>query len=420
MSEQIISNPIMVRVVITLVLYGLLPLLILYIFNRHKWVQSLSSIMMVYIAGLIMAATGIVKFPADSMEEVAFVQWQTLIMNMAIPMAIPLLLFSCDLKLWVKALPKTMWALVGGVVAVLLAVGSGWFLFRNKNIEHLDEVAAMMSGLYTGGTINLGGVGLSLGIDASLMSVVLGFQLMLTIPFLLFLLSGGFQTFRRMLPYRDETTNELRKKPRRIPVPTNEVEDYSGLLTRDNWFLTLAGWGLALLILGIGIGVSILYWKLGFVAPNADNPEIPVMNEMVIILTVTILSVAASFSRFVRSLPKTFESGMLFLLIFLIVVSSSFRWHAMVDNFRGIGMFIFWTLCCGGLLHLLFCRLLRVSGDLYVVSQISLLSSPTFVPPVVAAMGNKKVLLSGRVISMMGGVIGIFLGIGVAWLLSLL
>jgi uncharacterized membrane protein len=69
------------------------------------------------------------------------------------------------------------------------------------------------------------------------------------------------------------------------------------------------------------------------------------------------------------------------------------------------------------LLHLLFCRLFRISGDLYSISLIALLCSPPFVPPMMGAMGNKKVLISGIVIGLIGYAVGTYLGFGVALLL---
>jgi uncharacterized membrane protein len=58
-----------------------------------------------------------------------------------------------------------------------------------------------------------------------------------------------------------------------------------------------------------------------------------------------------------------------------------------------------------------------VSGDLFCVSQIALLCSPPFVPPVVGAMQNKKVLISGIVIGLVGYAVGTYLGVAIAMIL---
>ncbi len=85
-----------------------------------------------------------------------------------------------------------------------------------------------------------------------------------------------------------------------------------------------------------------------------------------------------------------------------------------------IGLFVAWIMVAGGLLHLLFCRLTHVSGDLFTVSQVALLCSPAFVPPAVGAMGNQEVLISGIVVGLVGYAVGTYLGVGIAWLLQIL
>ena len=61
---------------------------------------------------------------------------------------------------------------------------------------------------------------------------------------------------------------------------------------------------------------------------------------------------------------------------------------------------------------------MHVSGVLFCVSQIALLCSPPFVPPVVGAMKNKKVLISGIAIGLVGYAIGTYLGVLIAMLLK--
>jgi uncharacterized membrane protein len=70
-------------------------------------------------------------------------------------------------------------------------------------------------------------------------------------------------------------------------------------------------------------------------------------------------------------------------------------------------------------LHILFSRIFKVDGDLFTVAHVGLLYSPPFVPPVVGAMGNKKVLISGIVIGLVGYAIGTYLGVAVAGLLKI-
>ncbi|MBQ2514336.1 MAG: hypothetical protein II535_03995, partial [Bacteroidales bacterium] len=81
--------------------------------------------------------------------------------------------------------------------------------------------------------------------------------------------------------------------------------------------------------------------------------------------------------------------------------------------------YILFVMVTSIVLHLLFCRAAKVSGDLFSVGHISLLCSPPFVPPVVEALGNKKVLISGIAIGLVGYALGTYLGSLFATLLGL-
>ena len=61
-------------------------------------------------------------------------------------------------------------------------------------------------------------------------------------------------------------------------------------------------------------------------------------------------------------------------------------------------------------LHLMLAKLFRVEGDLFTVSHIALLFSPPFVPPVAAAMNNRRVLVNGIIIGLIGYACGTYLG----------
>lgn len=390
----------MVRVYLIIALYVLVPVLIIECFKRWTWMQKIGTVVAAYAIGIIFALTGFVHFEAGTEAAVTFSKLQSTIMSVAVPLAIPLMLFNCDFKLWTKALPKTIWSLVGGILAVLVAVISGYFIFRNPDIPDFNKVAAMMTGIYTGGTMNFNALGASLGVDKTQMAIVLAFEMVLTTPYIFFIIGGGYKVFRKILPYEDVT----RKGRKDEDVETKDVENYRGMFSKQNVGGMLTGLGLSLVILVFGAGVA-------FITTGT-------LNELVVILTITTLSIIASFFKRVRELPKTFELGMFFILIFSVIVASLFDIHSVNGGSLSIGLFVAWVMINAAVVHLLFCRIAHVSGDLFCVSQIALLCSPPFVPPVVGAMKNKKVLISGIVIGLVGYAIGTYLGVAIALILN--
>lgn len=389
----------MIRVYLIIALYILIPVVIIELFKRFNWMKKIGTVVAAYAIGIIFALTGFVHFEAGTEAAVTFSKLQSTLMSVTVPLAIPLMLFNCDFRLWTKALPKTIWSLVGGISAVLIAVVSGYFIFRTSEISEFNKVAAMMTGIYTGGTMNFNALGASLGVDKTLMAIVLAFEMVLTTPYIFFIIGGGYKVFRKILPYNDVT----RRGRTDEEVASKDVENYEGMFAKENVGGMFAGLGLSVLFLAIGAGLALLITGT--------------LNELVVILTITTLSIIASFFKKVRELPKTFELGMFFILIFSVIVASLFDIHSVNGGSLMIGLFVAWIMIIAAGLHLLFCRIAHVSGDLFCVSQIALLCSPPFVPPVVGAMQNKKVLISGIVIGLVGYAIGTYLGVLIAFIL---
>ena len=389
----------MTKVYIILACYVLVPLLIIEGFKRWKWVQTLGTVVLAYAVGIIASLCGVFHFQ-DPEVAVSFSKMQSMMMNVAVPLAIPLMLFNCDFKLWTKALPKTAWALVGGILAVLVSVVSGYFIFRN-HIPEPAKVSGMMTGIYTGGTMNFNALGASLGVEKSVMAIVLAFEMVITTPYIFFLLGGGYKIFRKLLPFKDITHKGRTDEEN---VETADVENYHGMLEKKNFWGMLKGLGLSVVFLAIGAGLALLITGT--------------LNELVVILTITTLAIIASFFKKVRELPKTFELGMFFILVFSVIVASMFDINSVNGGSLYIGGFVLWIMFMSMILHLIFCRIAKVSGDLFCVSQVGLLCSPPFVPPIVGAMKNKKVLISGIVVGLVGYAAGTYLGALLAWVLG--
>ena len=389
----------MIKAYIILACYIIFPILIIEAFKRWTIVQKIGTVVLAYAVGIIASLCGVFNFATPEVAE-SFSKLQSTIMSVAVPLAIPLMLFNCDFKLWTKSLPKTAWALVTGIVAVIIASISGYFIFRN-NVPEIAKVTGMMAGIYTGGTMNFNALGAALNVDRSVMAIVLAFQMVITTPYIFFLLGGGYKIFRKLLPYKDITHKGRMDEDQ---VETADVENYRGMFEKKNFIGMMKGLGLSVIFLAVGAGLALLITGT--------------LNELVVILTITTLSIIASFFKPIRELPKTFELGMFFILIFSVIVASMFDINSVNGGSLYIGGFVFWIIGISVGLHLLLCRIAKVSGDLFCVCQVGLLCSPPFVPPIAGAMKNKKVLISGIVVGLVGYAIGTYLGALLAWVLG--
>lgn len=386
-------------------IYLISPFVVIFLFNRFKIARKVGTVILAYAIGVIMALTW--SFTNTTpIEGDSLFKTQIMLQNITVLIAIPLMLFNSDFKLWTKSLPKTFKALISGLFGVVVAVFASFFIFKfsNVQIENMPCVAAMMTGIYTGGTMNYYALGKALSVDETLIVVVLTFQMLITFPFIIFLTAGGFKIFRKLLPFKDENISQI-DTPDADKVAEDTFEKYSDMLTLKNFPKMMLGLLLSLGCLAVGVGLSMLLTGT--------------LNELVVILTITTLAIALSFVDKIRTLPKTFELGMFFVLIFSVVVASKFNIAAIDGSVVGLLLFVLSVLLFAVTIHLILCRIFKVDGDLFTVAIVGMLCSPPFIPPIVSAMKNKKVLISGITIGLVGYAVGTYLGVGLAYLLKL-
>jgi len=83
-----------------------------------------------------------------------------------------------------------------------------------------------------------------------------------------------------------------------------------------------------------------------------------------------------------------------------------------------ITVFVLGTVTGSLLLHALLCKLAGVDSDTFMVTSVSAICSPPFVPLLVKALGNPGVMLSGMTTGIIGYALGNYLGVSLALLLQ--
>ena len=91
----------MIKAYIILACYIIFPILIIEAFKRWTIVQKIGTVVLAYAVGIIASLCGVFNFATPEVAE-SFSKLQSTIMSVAVPLAIPLMLFNCDFKLWTK------------------------------------------------------------------------------------------------------------------------------------------------------------------------------------------------------------------------------------------------------------------------------------------------------------------------------
>ena len=139
-----------------IIFYVLAPVVILYATWRSSIASKIGSVLIAYIAGLILGNSGLLN---DGHKEI-----QDILTTITIPLALPLLLFSMNIKRWASGLKNTFLSLMLGIASLIIPVIGGFYLFGDRIAESW-KVAGLLTGLYTGGTPNLAAIKLALHVS---------------------------------------------------------------------------------------------------------------------------------------------------------------------------------------------------------------------------------------------------------------
>ena len=390
--------------ILSLLFYFVVPYLVILLCRRYSVMNKIGEILTLYIIGIIVS--NVFVFPlgfGDSLKGI-----QDGLTSVMILLAFPMILFGCDFKNW--KLKNAITALCIGLVSVLVVDVIGYYIFNDEQTG-FEKIAGLLVGVYTGGTPNLASLKIALDVDAETYIFVHTFDMIISFVYLVFLMSFGIKVFRLFLRQQDNKTTRPRDSKttrQQDNKTTSQSLAYSDIFTKRHFSKTLGALGLAILIVGVGMGVSFL------ISGKIDN-------MLVLILTMTTLSIAASFLPFVRKMEKSYDAGMYLVLIFSLVVATMVDITA-IDYKAGINiiMYIAFVIFCSLILSMVMAKIFKVDSDTMVITSVALINSPLFVPMIAESMKNKKVIITGITVGVIGYAVGNYLGIIVTQVLNAL
>lgn len=387
--------------IIILVLYCLLtPLFVLWLTYKYSFFAKVGSVVIAYVIGCLVGLSGILPV-LDNFETVKDILLK--ISSAAVPLAIPFMLFSSDVRSWRYLAPNFVKSLVMGLLACALIAIAGFFVFGQNDPERFAGVSAMLVGLYTGGTANMATIKEVAGVDADTFLQAQIYQMLVGAIYLVVIIIFGKLLAGLILPQFKPSKQEYDAPSEKVAELESGNELFLGLFTSKN----LPYLGIALLltivILGLGYLATLPFSKDAFMA--------------VFMLSISLFAIIASFHKSVRSLPHTFDAGVYLILVFSIAVSSQVGG----DMFKNLDFqfFLFVTFVTIGALfvHILLNAILRVDVDTTLVSSIALVTSPAFVPVMAGTLKNREVVGPGITVGLIGYAVGTYLGYSVYLLL---
>ncbi len=370
------------------------PLGILWLTYKSIALRKVGSIIIAYIVGCTLGLTGIIP-DTEEMHSL-----QTTIASAAIPFAIPLLLFSADLKAWARLAPAFIKSTIFGMLGCAFAITIGFFIYGKSDPTLFAHVGGMLTGLYTGGNANLASLKIALGVDDATYILTSAYSTVLSAIYLFFVIIFGKRILRLFMPdFKEDKTIE----DKTIKIENHEDELFWGLFRKDNLKHLGMGLLLTIFIIALGAGIASLFPKDAF--------------QSVFILSISLFSIFASLNRRVRGLKRTFEAGTFFILIFSMAVASQVSLKTLTDINPDIFLFITVATLGSLFFHVVLSAIFRIDTDTTLTTSISLICSPPFAPVMGSALKNKAVIGPGIAVGLFGYAIGTYFGFGLTQLL---
>ena len=222
-------------------IYVLTPALVIWLCNKYSFLDKIGPILLLYLIGIVIGNCGLLP---DSSAKI-----QDILVTIMIPIAIPLMLFTCSFKnLDFKNASLT---LITGIVAVLIVVIGGYYIFKpfigtDPLIGmQFNNIAGLLSGVYTGGTPNMAAIKIMLDVPNETYIMVNSYDMAISLLYMIFLFVIGIKLFRKFLHSKVAKDDVTHKD---IPAEINQDRPYKDFFTKRNFIPLLGGIGLSVLI----------------------------------------------------------------------------------------------------------------------------------------------------------------------------
>ncbi|WP_224241964.1 DUF819 family protein [Hyalangium gracile] len=350
--------------------------------ERYRVAKFFGPVTVCYLAGILVANLPGVRLSAEAALRVS---------EVAVPLAIPLLLFSSDVRQWPRLARSLIISFSLACLAAVLSAGAvGWF-FRGQ-FDEWWKIAGMLVGVYVGGTANMAAIGKVLEARSETFVLLNAADLMAGGLYLLFLLTFAQRLFLRfMRPFTAVPHHE----------PFEHPGEPLGVWTRHHLRDMGFGFGLAVAIAAVAVGGTLLAFGKLEASPA--------------LLGITTLGIVASLSQKVRSLVGTYELGEYLLLIFCVAMGSLADARVLVGGNSTLVIFVWVVMGLAIVIHTALSKLLRIDADSTLICSTATIYGPAQIGPVAAALKNRALVGPGLTLGLAGLALGNYLGLLTAW-----
>ena len=358
--------------------------------QKYKWASAISGCIIALVGAMVFANLNIIPLDCPVYDNV----W-----TYVVPMAVPLLLFKADIrKIWResgRSFAAYHISAIGTVIGVIVAV-----IAVGKSIPEIKGIAAMFTGTYIGGSVNLAAMKdaftvssemTSAAIVADNMLMAIFFFILMAIPNMLFFKKA----FSHLSPASDKDSS-------------SDKTQAASFWGRKEISLLDIAMALGVTVLIVAVSIKLSSFIQGLPLPNSLKFFLSQKYLLITTLTVILASIAP---KFMNSIHGTQEIGTFFIYIFFTVIGVPASIMMILKKSPILFVFaaiivlvnLFITLGLGKLFKYKLEELLMVSN--------ATVGGPTTAAAMCIAKGWSELVVPALLVGVWGYVIGNYIGL---------
>ncbi len=370
----------------------------IYAEQTWKWASKVSGAIVALVGALVLTNLGIIPTNCVWFDDICW--------GFAVPMAIPMLLLSCDIRKIGKEAGKILILFLIGAVGTTVGAVLG-FKALGGVVEHLAGVAAMMTGSYIGGTVNFAALSDAFSVPGETVSAaVVADNLLMTLYFFVLIMIPSIKFFANKF-----------KHPHIDEVNARGVDEEAKTQAA-------AYWGkkpISLMDIAINVAISVIIVCVSTQIAGVLSNVIPKTNVVTsmlnglfgnkyLILTTLTMIIATIFAKPLEGLSGSQEIGTYLIYLFFFAIGAPASIKAIFLNAPLLLVFCAIMVAVNMLFCFIFGKLLKFDLEDCILASNACIGGPTTAAAMAISKGWVKLVGPIMLVGTLGYVVGTYFG----------
>lgn len=367
--------------------------------QTYSWANRVTGCILALGGMMVLSNLGIIPYESTVYDQV----W-----GFIVPLAIPMLLFQCNLKKIFRESGRLLSIFLISSVGTVLGTITSYFLLR-KFIPHLDKIAAIFTGTYVGGSVNFAALSDSFAVPTELISAaVIADNLLMALYFFVLIALPSIGFFRRHYPH-----------PYTAALPSQETNASSSFWKKKEIGLCDIAliFACALLIVAAATELSALITARAGTGGTLTTLLLQMLGNKYLLITTITIVLSTLFPKKLGQLAGANEIGTFLIYIFFAVIGAPASIGNILTQSPLLLVYAFIAVLINMTVTLVFGKVFHFSIEEIVLASNANIGGPTTAAAMAISKGWGVLVGPIMLIGTLGYILGNYYGLLVGYLL---